>query len=246
MKFRIIGILVILAIGALVYWQSTQDQFVPIEGTVIEATDEDAVSDAVVNDAEDGSDDMQAADDRPTALQITSTDHHKGAEQPEIIWIEYADYDCPFCAAMHPRLEELLTLYPDTVQWVMRHFPLPAHGESAQEKAQAAECVAELGGEDVFWEYSAQLFEDQNQLKTTEDVIELAITYGIPSIEMHDCVESGRYAAFVTEQFAIGSEAGIDGTPGGILIGPDGQAYLANGLIDLETMQRMIDDLLAL
>ena len=70
--------------------------------------------------------------------------------------IEYADYECPFCAALHARLAAL------DGSLVFRHFPV----RSSHPRAWAAACAAEAAGaQGRFWEMHDSLFADQARLE---------------------------------------------------------------------------------
>lgn len=79
-----------------------------------------------------------------------------GDEPGGSIVIVYADFECPFCAVLHQRLERL----PVTV--VFRHFPV----RSSHPRAWPAACAAEAAGlQDRFWEMHDSLFADQAHLE---------------------------------------------------------------------------------
>ncbi len=82
-----------------------------------------------------------------------STDHFTGNKDAEIAIVEYSDYQCPYCHAVHPTLEQLMTKYGDKVVWIYRHFPLSFHPD-AMPFAIGSECVNEMGGNDAFWQYT--------------------------------------------------------------------------------------------
>jgi protein-disulfide isomerase len=70
--------------------------------------------------------------------------------------IVYADFECPFCAVLHERLERL----PITL--VFRHFPV----RSSHPRAWPAACAAEAAAlQDRFWEMHDSLFADQAHLE---------------------------------------------------------------------------------
>jgi protein-disulfide isomerase len=70
--------------------------------------------------------------------------------------IVYADFECPFCAALHERLERL----PVTV--VFRHFPVRSSHPRAWPAASAAEAAGVQGR---FWEMHDSLFADHARLE---------------------------------------------------------------------------------
>jgi protein-disulfide isomerase len=81
-------------------------------------------------------------------------DHRRGPG--ESLVIVYADFECPFCAALHLRLERL----PLAV--IFRHFPV----RSSHPRAWAASCAAEAAAlQGRFWEMHDSLFADQARLE---------------------------------------------------------------------------------
>lgn len=94
------------------------------------------------------------------------TDHMKGSSNPVVTIIEYSDFECPFCKQFHPTMERIVK-EDNSVKWVYRNFPLGIH-QHAFEKAVAANCVAEIKGDEAFWKYSDLLF---GLLKTADDSV---------------------------------------------------------------------------
>lgn len=90
-------------------------------------------------------------------------DHYQGSENPEILLIEYSDFECPYCASVHPTLDRLVSEH-DNFTWVYRHLPLNFHPQ-AFPAAIASECVAEFEGNKAFWNFADTLFENQDKLK---------------------------------------------------------------------------------
>lgn len=70
--------------------------------------------------------------------------------------IEYADFECPFCAATSQRLGAL------ALRRVFRHFPVRSSHPRAWPAACAAEAAARQGR---FWEMHELLFADQARLE---------------------------------------------------------------------------------
>lgn len=76
----------------------------------------------------------------------------------DVTIVEYSDFECPFCARFHPVLEQVVAESNGSVAWVYRQFPLTQIHEHAFERAIASECVAQIKGNDAFWEYANLLF----------------------------------------------------------------------------------------
>jgi protein-disulfide isomerase len=82
-------------------------------------------------------------------------DHVRGPDQAPVI-IEYADFECPFCAATHERLARL------DIRLVFRHFPV----RSSHARAWAAACAAEAAdAQGQFWAMHDALFADPARLE---------------------------------------------------------------------------------
>lgn len=86
-------------------------------------------------------------------------DHVTGDRDAVIAVIEYSDYQCPFCHAVHPTYKQIMKEYDGKVMWVYRHFPLSFHPE-AMPLAVAAECVSSLKGNDAFWAFTDKVMSE--------------------------------------------------------------------------------------
>jgi protein-disulfide isomerase len=87
--------------------------------------------------------------------EITAEDHERGPSGTPLI-IEYADFECPYCAVVSHDLSEL------SLRRVFRHFPV----RSSHPRAWAAACAAEAAAlQGRFWEMHDALFADQARLE---------------------------------------------------------------------------------
>ncbi len=76
---------------------------------------------------------------------------------------EFADFQCPACASVHPTLKEIQSTYGNKIKFIFRDFPLaiPAHDKS-YEAAVAAE-AAGMQDRTKFWAFQNKLFESQQE-----------------------------------------------------------------------------------
>ena len=131
--------------------------------------------------------------------------------------------------------------YGDDVAWVYRHFPLDQIHPKARSGAEAAECVASVGGEDAFWAFTDIVVMDAERLDDLEGVYS---EIGVSSSAVSDCVDSGEFKDRVNEVYQGGMGAGITGTPGNIIVNAKGEAWLIPGALSFEQIKETIDEAL--
>lgn len=148
-------------------------------------------------------------------------DHIRGdISKATIAVVEYSDFECPFSQRHHPIMQQIVDTYKGDVVWVYRHFPLSFHANAPKE-AEAAECADELGGNDAFWKYTDAIFERTTAGGTgfpLENLVPLAKELGLNETKFKSCLDSGKYAQHVKDEMSGGSTAGVNGTPGNIIV----------------------------
>lgn len=94
-------------------------------------------------------------------LNIAADDHLRGNPNAAVTVIEYADFQCPFCARAHTALAQLQQQHGDRLALVFRHLPLADKHPFAEAAAEAAEAAAAQG---KFWDMHDALFDNQDKL----------------------------------------------------------------------------------
>jgi len=143
-----------------------------------------------------------------------TTDHIRGTADAEVAIIEYSDLQCPYCARVHPTMQQLLDAYPGKVKWIFRHFPLSFH-PFAQKAAEATECAAEQGGNDKFWAMTDEIYEKGAD---TTNLATYAKDIGLNVATFTTCLDSGKFASKISTMMQGGTKAGISGTPGTLIV----------------------------
>ncbi len=159
----------------------------------------------------------------------------KGPKDAWITIVEFADFQCPFCAEAEPVLQQVLQIYSKEVKLVYRHFPLASHPQ-AKVAAEAAECAAQQG---KFWEYHAQLWANASQLSPGR-LRALAEELRLDVQAFGTCLDTGKTRARIQQDLADGGEAGVTGTPTFFING-----RILEGAQPFATFKRMIDQELA-
>jgi len=123
--------------------------------------------------------------------------------------VEFADFQCPFCQEVFPVLKQVLADYSQEVRFIYLDFPLDSLHPLAFQAALAARCAAEQG---AFWQYHDSLFANQDILDEKIFSV-LAQTNNLDINQFNTCLDSDKYTAAIIEQFSLGRELGVTGTP---------------------------------
>ena len=101
------------------------------------------------------------------------TNWTKGSPTAAVTIEEFADFQCPTCAQMHPKVNEIRNVFGDRVRIVFRHFPLSGH-PFAYDAALAAEAAGLQG---KFWEMQNMLFSNQQSWATSTNPRQMFADY---------------------------------------------------------------------
>ncbi|MGH9882608.1 MAG: thioredoxin domain-containing protein, partial [Pyrinomonadaceae bacterium] len=145
----------------------------------------------------------------PPVQAISSDDDPaRGDANAPVTIVEFTDFQCPACAAMHPVLEDVLKTYGDKVRFVVRDYPLNMHA-NARKAAEAANAAHAQG---KFFEYAALLFKRQNALDVPS-LKKYAAEIGLDRPRFDAELDRGTYAAEVRHDIDEGEIYGVESTP---------------------------------
>jgi protein-disulfide isomerase len=154
-----------------------------------------------------------AAPQKPVFIEDWRAHLGKGARMgsPEapVQLIEFADFECPFCASFHKTLETVRQRYPTQVTLTFVHYPIQGH-RFAEPAARVAECAGEQGR---FEAMHARLFEWQNQLglKPWSEFASAAGVSDLPTFE--SCIKGTEPLTRVVEGRKLADRLEVRGTP---------------------------------
>jgi protein-disulfide isomerase len=172
----------------------------------------------------------------PPAVNVNiAKAYTKGSQDAPVVFVEFADYECPYCQKVNPQIQQLKKEYGDKVALVYKDFPLPMH-HSSEKAAEAARCAGEQG---KFWEYHDVLFYskqvDIDALKEHARVLKLN------GDAFDTCLDSGSEAKAVNQDLEEGKDLGLTGTPSFFVNG-----HFFSGVIDYGTLKDMVNQQLNL
>jgi protein-disulfide isomerase len=147
----------------------------------------------------------------------------RGPEGGRLV-IEYADFECHFCAVARMRVEAL------ELRLVFRHFPMRSKHPRALASACAAEAAANQGR---FWELHDALYADQGRLEDPH-LWQHARNLRLDVERFESDRRSEAVARRVRRDFESGVRAGVATTP---TLFVDGELYA--GIPDTALLRRL-------
>jgi protein-disulfide isomerase len=146
----------------------------------------------------------------PPRFDVTVEDHDpsRGPKDAPVTIVEFSEYQCPFCARVTPTLKGLEQKYAGKIRLVYKDFPLQNHLQ-APKAAEAAHCAGDQG---KYWELHDRLFANQQQLQVPQ-LKEHAGALKLDQAAFDQCLDSGKHAAIVQQDFDYGTKLGVGSTP---------------------------------
>jgi len=146
----------------------------------------------------------------------------KGDKKAKVTLVEFTDYQCPFCKRYADEtMGQIEKEYVTTgkVKYIARSLPLEFH-QFAKQAAEAASCAGVQG---KYFEYSDQLFANQDAWSKETDVTKTfagyAASLGLNGAKFSQCTTKGEQKATVEADAALAKKAGLGGTPSFVING---------------------------
>ena len=190
----------------------------------------------------------------PTAELDLSAAPVQGSLDAKVTLVEFSDFQCPFCRRFYnDAYQNIKTDYVDTgkINHVWMNFPLDSIHPAARPAAYVAMCAEDQG---KFNEVHDALFDEQNVLNPSGNTVDFsqadALKWaekveGIDKALLEACVNSAEKDDQIQSDLQQGIANGITGTPGFILIGPNGERKLISGAQPYAVFKAAIDAYLA-
>lgn len=144
-------------------------------------------------------------DDRPT----------QGPATAPVTIVEFADFECPFCAHAFSEIETLVnTTYKGKVKVIFKAYPLNVH-PWAIKAAEAAEC-ARLQNPDAFWDFARYFYTNQGSItvKNLQDNVDkLVKSQKLDGPSLKACMDSPQTEARIKQDQLDGTSIHVSSTP---------------------------------
>lgn len=157
-----------------------------------------------------------------------------GQKDAQIVIIEFADFQCPYCSKESHVIKKVLDRYKGLIRLEYRHFPLFSIHPRAVSSAIAAEC-AHLQGK--FWDYHDELYLYQQSL-SDKDLLKHARSVGLDTGIFWECFTSKKTLGQVNKDYQEGIKLGVESTPAFYVGG-----QIIEGAFEFEHWQELIQNL---
>lgn len=169
-------------------------------------------------------------DDRPTL----------GPADAPVTIVEFADFECPFCAHAFGEIETLAnTTYKGKIKVIYKNYPLNVH-PWARTAAIGAEC-ARLQNPDAFWDFARYYYANQGQItpqNVQKKIDDEAAKLSLDDTVLKACMSGTQAAARIAQDQADANALKVTSTPTFFINGvpvvglPEGKVF--NFVIDSE------------
>ncbi|HET6582899.1 MAG TPA: thioredoxin domain-containing protein [Nannocystaceae bacterium] len=168
----------------------------------------------------------------------------KGPEDAEVTFVEFGDFECPFCRKLYMSLEYYAQTSGRTTRVVFVNYPLDATCNPEANSLHPHACMAAFAGEcarqqDRFWEYAQALFEHQDALER-DDLLGYAKELSLDVAAFTTCLDAPATKAKIRSDIDVGGRVQITGTPTFFVNG-----YKWTGALPPSILAGIIDQMLA-
>ena len=149
-----------------------------------------------------------------TNVEVSATDHVRGAKDGKVTLVEFGDFQCPACGIYEPIVRQVTADNKDTLKVVFRHFPLTQIHRNALLAAKATE-AASLQGK--FWEMHDTLYDKQEEwgeaISARDFFISYATTLKLDVNKFKIDIDNKAIEDKILAELKEGVNLGIQGTP---------------------------------
>lgn len=173
--------------------------------------------------------DAAATSTSPVIRPISSADHILGNPAAPVIFLEYGDFECPFCQEYHPRIMFVAEEMGESGQVAIayRHFPNAEKHPRARPAAIASECVAAQLGDEGFFAYAQGLYANAPASLADDALLAAAVSLGAEEAAFLECLAGSaaarRVDADYREGLALAKNDADFGTPYTVALAADGR-----------------------
>ncbi|MEP7052829.1 MAG: thioredoxin domain-containing protein [Pseudomonadota bacterium] len=158
-----------------------------------------------------------------------------GSPHAPVVIQLWSDFECPYCADVHPVLTELLRSYAGKVRLVWHDYPLPLHAHARLAANAGREAYAQ-GGAAGFWKFHDAIYEAQNGELDANGLSRFAAKAGLDATRFREALNTLRHNSEIDRDVQSGDAAGVEGTPAFLI-----NDYFFVGAVPIEVLRVVVD-----
>lgn len=139
-------------------------------------------------------------------VELRGDEPQLGPDDALVTIIEFADYQCPYCADSVAPLADAMAAYKGDVRLIFKHYPLPGH----QNAAPAAYVSWAAHQQGKFWEFHDRLFASKGSISQVPEWVK---DLGLDADKFGVDMESSGAKRAVDNDMLAGAKVGVTGTP---------------------------------
>lgn len=156
---------------------------------------------------------------KPTVVSGVPSNHILGKADSKVKFVEYGDYQCPYCQQYFATVNQVKEKYKDRVSFQYRNFPLTSIHKNAFAAARAAEAADKQG---KFWEMHDILYANNDPTGASGWVASdkpfdffsgYAKQLGLDAAKFKTDYASESVNNIINADMAAGTKLNVEGTP---------------------------------
>lgn len=179
-----------------------------------------------------GADDMAldsatlSQEDRDAILNSAPIEGNKNAD---VVFVEYADLECPFCIMQHNENQiskKIKEEFGDKVAYIFKNHRGVDH-RGTEVKALGALCAQKVGGVEAYAKFYSKVFEKSttSSYYPVAELPALAKELGLDTKAWQSCVDNKELLSQFEKETAEAQKYGLRGTPGVLIFNKKTGAY---------------------
>ena len=146
-----------------------------------------------------------------TVYKVPATGPARGGSAPLVTIVEFADFQCPFCAKVEPTLKALMAKYGGDLRIVWKDLPLSFHPRATPAANLAIE-ARKAKGDTGFWDAHDRLFAAQPNLDDAA-LDGIAQAMGLNVATVHAAIQANKHQAALQADEDVAEDFNASGTP---------------------------------
>ncbi len=167
-------------------------------------------------------------------------DHVFGLSTSKVTFVEYGDFQCPYCGQAHPQIEQITQDYQDKITFIFRNFPLTTIHPNARAAAAAVEAAGLQG---KYWDMNNLIYQTQSNWENltgtdrTDKFASDAVSLGLNKTQFLKDIAGDAVNKKISFDQALGKKLNVNSTPSFYLNGTPLDSSVETAIVNGSTTE---------